>query len=46
LCLAAYQLKGLDKEWNYIENNEVIYELLSDAGWADKEIDLIPATVR
>ena len=23
-----------------IENNEVIYELLSDAGWADKEIDL------
>ena len=23
-----------------IENNEVIYELLSDAGWAEKEIDL------
>lgn len=23
-----------------IENNEVIYELLSDAGWSDKEIDL------
>ena len=23
-----------------LENNEVIYELLSDAGWADKEIDL------
>lgn len=23
-----------------IENNEVIYELLSDTGWADKEIDL------
>ena len=23
-----------------IENNEVIYELLSDAGWSDKEIDV------
>ncbi|WP_129698797.1 alpha-N-acetylglucosaminidase [Parabacteroides goldsteinii] len=23
-----------------IENNEVIYELLSDAGWSDKEIDI------
>lgn len=23
-----------------IENNEVIYELLADAGWSDKEIDL------
>lgn len=24
----AYQLKGLDKEWHYIENNEVIYSNL------------------
>ena len=23
-----------------IENNEVIYELLSDAGWSDKKIDI------
>ncbi len=24
----CYQLKGLDKEWHYIENNEVIYSNL------------------
>ena len=34
------QLAGFGMAPEGIENNEVIYELLSDAGWSDREIDL------
>lgn len=34
------RLDGFGMAPEGIENNEVIYELLSDAGWSDKELDL------
>ena len=34
------QLAGFGMAPEGIENNEVIYELVTDAGWADKKIDL------
>ena len=34
------RLVGIGMAPEGIENNEVIYELLCDAGWSDKEIDL------